>query len=64
MNDFLDKLGKIYTKITDKNDSITQLIYERTGKKVNVGAFVMLGLLVLVVGFFVKELLKWLATLL
>lgn len=64
MNDFINKLSEIYTKITDKFDEISQLLYERTGKKINVGAIVLGAVLLLVTAFFVKELLKWLASLL
>ena len=63
MKDFLKKAGDFYIEITKKFDGISQMIYERTGKKINIGAIVVGIILVIILGWFVKVLLQWLITL-
>ena len=63
MKDFLKKAGDFYINLTKKFDGISHKIYERTGKKINIGAIVVGAILVIVLGWFVKVFLQWLVTL-
>ena len=63
MKDFLKMLGDVYYSITKKFDSISQMIYERTGKKYNVGLIIVIVALIIFTLIFVKALLGWLITL-
>ncbi len=63
MKDFIKKAGDFYIEITKKFDGISHIIYERTGKKINVGAIVVGILLVIILGWVIKVFLQWLITL-
>ncbi len=49
--------------LTKKFDGISEMIYERTGKKINIGMIVLLIAIAVVMLWVVKVFLGWLVTL-
>ena len=63
MKNFLKKLGDFYISLNKKFEGISEMIYERTGKKINIGLIVLLVVVGVVMLWVVKVFLQWLATL-
>jgi len=63
MKDILKKIGDFYMNLTKKFDGISEMIYERTGKKINIGMIVLLIAIAVVMLWVVKVFLGWLVTL-
>lgn len=63
MKNFLKKLGDFYISLNKKFEWISEMIYERTGKKINIGLIVLLVVVGVVMLWVVKVFLQWLATL-
>ena len=63
MKDILKKIGDFYIGLTKWFDGISEMIYERTGKKINIGMIVLLILIAVVMLWVVKVFLGWLVTL-
>lgn len=63
MKNFLKKLGDFYISLNKKFERISEMIYERTGKKINIGLIVLLVVVGVVMLWVVKVFLQWLATL-
>ena len=61
MPDFLqkiyDKLVDLFMKFTKKCDEWSQMIYERTGKKINIAIIIGAIILIIFVAIFVKAVL-------
>ena len=63
MKNILKKLGDFYISLNKKFEGISEMIYERTGKKINIGLIVLLVVVGVVMLWVVKVFLQWLATL-
>lgn len=63
MKNFFKKLGDFYISLNKKFEWISEMIYERTGKKINIGLIVLLVVVGVVMLWVVKVFLQWLATL-
>ena len=63
MKNFLKKLGDFYISLNKKFEWISEMIYERTGKKINIGLIVLLVVVGVVMLWVVKVFLQRLATL-
>ncbi len=59
MKDFLDKVGDLYIKLTKKFDELSEIIYERTGKKINIGVIVLLTIIAIIMFFIIRSFLRW-----
>ena len=59
MKDFLDIVGDLYIKLTKKFDELSEIIYERTGKKINIGVIVLLAIIAIIMFFIIKSFLGW-----
>jgi len=59
MKDFLDKVGDLYIKLTKKFDELSEIIYERTGNKINIGLIVLLAIIAIIMFFIIKSFLGW-----
>jgi hypothetical protein len=60
MNEIFDKITDIIDNIANKNNKLTETIFEKTGIKINVGLIVGGILLVIIVLIFVKAILGFL----
>lgn len=63
MKEIMKKLGDFYISLTKQFEGISEMIYERTGKKINIGLIVILAVVAIVMIFVLKAFLGWLVTL-
>ena len=64
LKELAEKAGNLFMKVEKMFDGINQKIYETTGKKTNVGLYIIIVGLIIFTLVFAISILKWLWTLL